>query len=178
MESGAITKYELAIYEPKEVIVYKKPKKDIVNKEPEYIYTITDAAFEDFKIMKTANAWWLDRRKVENLIAAYKFDCTDEEACAYAGIRIHQLRYFRETHPDFSQVKEACKQLPTIQARNTVVNALRTDPKLAMDYLERKRKSEFGKRDEHIVIPQQKTLEDFLDEMEERERIREEKNGQ
>jgi hypothetical protein len=135
-------------------------------KAEQYLHIINDTNFEDFYVLNTANGWWLNRVKVELLVAAYKIDCTDEEACSYAGISMEQLKYFKELHPDFSRVKTACKQLPFLTARNTIVSGLATDHKLALEYMERKKKFEFGKRDEHVVIPTERTLEDLLDEYE------------
>lgn len=135
-------------------------------KDEPYAYTITDVNFGEFKVLNTANGWWLDQQKVQLLIAAYKIDASDEEACAYAGIRAENLRYFKDMHPDFLHVKAACKQLPFLTARNTIVSGLASDSKMALDYMERKRKHEFGRRDEHVVIPTEKTLEDLFDEYE------------
>ena len=135
-------------------------------KDEPYAYTITDVNFGEFKVLNTANGWWLNQQKVELLIAAYKIDASDEEACAYAGIRAENLRYFKDMHPDFLHVKAACKQLPFLTARNTIVSGLAKDTKMALDYMGRKRKHEFGRRDEHVVIPTEKTLEDLIDDYE------------
>lgn len=112
--------------------------------DAEFAYTLKDKVFGELKVKKSANAWWLDSGKVIHLIDAYKFDATDEESCSYAGISLDQLRYFREQHPTFSQVKDACKELPNLVARKTVVGQLATNPDMAFRYLERKKKKEFG----------------------------------
>ena len=123
----------------------KKPTKP--SSEPKIAYTIKDENFPNFQVLKSANAWWMDRLKVERLIAAYKFDAIDTEARAYAGISEEQLRYFKEKHPEFYQVKEACKELVFLKARQTVVKAL-DEPDNAKWFLERKRKKEFSARTE------------------------------
>jgi hypothetical protein len=120
------------------------PQNRQTGKEEEYAYTITDVSFGEFKVLNTANGWWLDRRKVENLISAFKIDATDTEACVYAGIKKHQLDYFIELHPDFSEIREALKELPTLKARQTVVSKLGENFNNAMQYLKRKRRKEFG----------------------------------
>ena len=123
-------------------------KKRQTGKKTEFAYTITDKAFPEFKVLNTANAWWLDKRKVENLISAFKIDATVEEAIVYAGIAIYQYRYFTEEHPDFSRVKDACKELPILKARKTVVEKIGSNYSTGMDYLSRKRKGEFSPRTE------------------------------
>ena len=125
----------------------KRPEDRQTGKSEVYAYTLTDKNFGEFKVFNTANGWWLDKQKVHDLIAAYKIDATDEEACSYAGIRIENLRYFKEMHPEFLQVKEACKQIPCLKARQTIVQALGNADD-AKWYLEKKRKKEFSSRTE------------------------------
>jgi hypothetical protein len=124
----------------------KKPIKLVYDYLNEVAYTIADKHFPggEFKVWKTANGWWGDRRKVEDLITAFKIDCTVEEACHYAGISKGNLEYFLQRHPDFLGVIEACRDLPIIKARDKVIKAIDSDPEMALKYLERKRKSEFG----------------------------------
>lgn len=110
-------------------------------------YVIQDKVFGELKIKNSANAWFLERAKVELLIAACKFDASVEECCAYAGISIDQYKYFMEKHPDFSTVKALCNKLPDLKARKTIVDDL-DDPETAKWYLPRKRKGEFGERKE------------------------------
>ena len=118
-----------------------------------YAYTITDKAFGDFPVLNSANAWYTDKTKVQLLINAFKFDATYEEACVLAGITPRQLRYFMELHPEFCQVIEACRLLPILRARKTVIGALETNPALAFKYLERKRPSEFGSQQMGNSLP-------------------------
>jgi hypothetical protein len=141
----------------------KDPTDRQTGKEEKYAYTITDKCFGDFKVLNSANSWWIDQIKVRDLIAAYKIDSTDEEACAYAGISLAMLRYFRELHPEFSLVKQACKQLPLLKARKTINDHL-DEPVHAEWFLERKRKAEFSKREETITYTGERTLEDLLDD--------------
>ncbi len=88
----------------------------------EYAYEIVLPAWGEFKVVKSANAWWMASQKVALLFDAYKSGATDESACINASISLGQLRYFRETHPDFSQAKEACKSAPL----SKFLNALNT----------------------------------------------------
>lgn len=119
-------------------------KKRQTGKDTEFAYTITDKIYGEFKVLNSANAWWLDKVKVENLITAYKYDAPDEEAIISAGITTENLRYFKELHPDFSRIKATCKEVPNLKARQTVVNKSSESYSNAMDYLKRKKKLEFG----------------------------------
>jgi hypothetical protein len=102
---------------------------------------------------------------ISKLEEVFALGGTDKEACFYANI-CHQTLYdYQKLHPEFVERKEALKEKPILKARQTVVKAL-DDPVSAQWYLERKRKSEFGKRDEHVFIPTEKTLEDLLDDYE------------
>ena len=109
-------------------------------------YTISDQAFGDFSVLETANAWWLDQAKVANLILSYKYDSTDEEACINAGISMYQLRYFKQRHSEFSQVKAACKLIPVMRARKHIVANVGRDLQTARWYLERKIPAKFGQK--------------------------------
>ncbi len=113
-------------------------------------YTITDKYFPDFNVLKSDNAWWLDKGKIERLISAFKMDAAIMEACAYAGITYEQYKYFNEIHPDFSTVKQLCNELPTLQARQEVVKGIANDKEFALKYLERKKKNEFSLRTESL----------------------------
>lgn len=159
----------------------KKTKKEIKEKPPvkerqtgkkeKYAYTVKDKNFPDFKVLNSANAWWLDRVKVENIITAYKIDATDEEARTYAGISEEQLKYFKELHPDFYQVKEACKQIPFLKARQRIIKDIEVNGDLALKYMERKKKDEFSPRHELVGSgggPIQMSYEKRLKEMREK----------
>ena len=126
-----------------------KPRKKPVRqtgKPDKYAYDIEDKYFEKLQVLNTANAWWLDRTKVGDIISAFKIDCNQQEACTYAGITIAQFKYFKTLHPDFSTIIEACRSIPTIKARKAAVDKLDDSYSNAMDYLERKHKDEFSKK--------------------------------
>lgn len=109
-----------------------------------YAYEIKDINFGALQVLNTANGWWLDRSKVQRLIDSFKIGCTDEEACLYAGITVNTLKYFLQLHPEFYAIKKQLKDYPLLVARKTVVSALEKDPNLAMQYLTKKKKDEFG----------------------------------
>lgn len=81
---------------------------------------------------------------IEKLEEAFLLGCTDVEACLAANISPATLYNYQEKNPEFVERKEQLKQNPVYKARKTVVNAITKDPRLAMDYLARKAKKEFG----------------------------------
>jgi len=117
-----------------------------------YAYTIKDAAFGELNILNSANAWWMNTRKVEDLIAAFKLDATYEEACVNAGITPAQLRYFMEQHLEFSQVIGACRELPNLTARKSVISQMEKDGNLALRYLAVKKSGEFGPKPPVVAV--------------------------
>ena len=106
-------------------------------------YIIKDKVFGEFEVKNSANAWWIEKGKVEALFNVCKIDASVEEMCYHAGITVHQYNHFRETHEKFSDIKDILNKYPDIKARQTVVKSL-DNPDHAFKYLEKKRKKEFG----------------------------------
>ncbi len=75
---------------------------------------------------------------------AFKIGCTDLEACFNADISKEALYNYQKKNPEFKERKQALKESPTFMARTSVVQGLQNDPHLALKYLERKKKKEFG----------------------------------
>lgn len=100
---------------------------------------------------------------VNKLEEVFAIGGSDEEACFYAGISKQTLYDYQKKHPEFIDRKEALKEKPILLARQTAVKKLTESYANAMDYLSRKRKSEFSSRTEHTgadgkdLIPDQET---------------------
>lgn len=124
------------------------PQSRQTGKEEPIAYVFKDKNLGELPVLNSANAWWLDPTKLDNLIAAYKFYATDEQACYYAGISLRQLLYFQELHPDFYAIKHAAKQHPTLIAKQTMVNGVNSDRFAAGWWLERVEKENFSTRQE------------------------------
>lgn len=88
----------------------------------------------------------VNEREVRLLEMAFAMDCTVLEACLYAGISKSTFYAFVETLPEFSDTIEIMRNIPVLIARKFIVTGL--DRASAMDYIERKRKSEFSKKTE------------------------------
>lgn len=129
----------------------QKKSSNVINPLPgkydylnEIAYSITDQAFGTLNVRKTANAWWEEKTKVEELILSFKLGCTLEESFVMAGITKRQYDHFMDMHPDFCEVRPTLMKTPTLAARRTLVSHLH-DPQYALAYLERKEKKEFSK---------------------------------
>jgi len=81
---------------------------------------------------------------VRKLIEAFKLDVTVEEACLYADIS--KDTFYRKLNEDegFSDEIGRARQYATMATRLSIIKALPSDPHLALKYLERKRREEFG----------------------------------
>jgi len=116
-----------------------KPKK-----KPPFAYTINDPQFGIFNLKNTANAWWLERAKVENLINAFKYSCPIKEALVYAGVTKDQWEYFRLKHPEISEIKEACYEIPNLKSRKKIVEDIEVNVSTAQWWAKNKMPDEFG----------------------------------
>ena len=81
---------------------------------------------------------------VNKLRHAFALDATIEEACFYADISRQTFYNWKDVNPEIFDKLEALRNEPVLAARNTVVSAVRSDPEIALKYLERKRKNEFS----------------------------------
>lgn len=77
-------------------------------------------------------------RKLEE---AFGNGATDAEACGLAGISRSTLYLYCTQNQEFSDRKENLKSMPTYHAKVSILKAIKADPKVAMDYLERVDKS-------------------------------------
>lgn len=126
---------------PDAVIVPLPPK------EKEVAYVITDKYFEEgFEVVKSLNAWWMDRGKVTNLIAGFKNGYNIKQSCIYAGISIDQYKYFLEIHPGFSTVKEICEELSKMLIEAGLTQQVqKANPAVLMWAAERRIPEKYGK---------------------------------
>ncbi len=123
---------------------FKPGQYDYLN---EIAYIIEDKSHGTFEVRKTANAWWMDKIKVEKVIEGKRLALNDVECCCYSGITKAQLDYFLQVHPHFCEFFEALPMYPRVRAKITIVKSL-DDLESAQWYAERKMKDEFGIRTE------------------------------
>lgn len=81
---------------------------------------------------------------VGKLEYAFSIGASISEACYYADI--HRDTYYEwiKDDPTLSDRFAALQEKPILEARESVVKGIRRDPKLALDYLSRKRRDEFS----------------------------------
>lgn len=75
---------------------------------------------------------------------AFVIGATDEEACFYADISEPALYSYQNKHPEFQERKRRLKMTPILQARQTLISDLKTNPENAKWYLIKKARDEFG----------------------------------
>ncbi|EKE00177.1 MAG: hypothetical protein ACD_22C00082G0020 [uncultured bacterium] len=82
--------------------------------------------------------------RLGKLRQAFMLGCSDVEACLYANIHPDTLYAYQSKNPKYSEEKERLKMNPVLMARQTVIKAIGTDAKIALKFLERKKKDEFS----------------------------------
>lgn len=85
-----------------------------------------------------------EKAVVQKLEYVWALGGTDAEAASYAGISKAALSDYLKKHEEVSERKVVLKHKPILQARMTVVGNL-DDCKVAMWYLQTKKRDEFGK---------------------------------
>jgi hypothetical protein len=81
---------------------------------------------------------------VRKLEEAFLLDCSVEEACFFADISRDTYYKHIKKEPSLSDRFEELRQAPFLKARRTINKAIGENPMIAIDYMRRKRKKEFG----------------------------------
>lgn len=68
---------------------------------------------------------------------AFSLGCSDAEACCFAGVTLQVFQEHLKSDPTFKDRREILKQRPQLLARQTVFKALKEDPQIALEYLDR-----------------------------------------
>lgn len=97
---------------------------------------------------KVENPTKLDDITVKKLEEAFSMDCSIAEACLLANISKQTYFNWIESFPDMKERFDQLRQTPVLLARTSVISALKRNPVIALQYLERKKKSEFAPRTE------------------------------
>lgn len=112
----------------------------------EIAYTINDKYFTGFEVEKSANAWWMERGKVEALIQCFKQGYNVKQSCVYANISPDQYKYFLQKHPGFSTVKEYCEEVCKMMAETAIFRDLQSGKgDMVRWYAERRIPEKYGK---------------------------------
>lgn len=94
----------------------------------------------------------LDETTIKKLEEAFIIGASIKEACFYADITTQTFYNWKAENPELFDRFEQLQLSPIFKARKTLVGALETNPNLALKYLERKLKTEFGEDKEPIEI--------------------------
>lgn len=81
---------------------------------------------------------------IDRLLIAFSYGCTNAEACQFAGINDRTLKKFFDEEPGFKEFCMQSKLKPIMMARKAVIDAFESKPELALKFLERVKKDEFG----------------------------------
>lgn len=136
-----------------ELPTQEESKEIVMAYEPDY--EIDDKVFfEPFQVLKLVSresfAWWNGiegRGKVERLISAFKNDLNIFEACISAGISRDQYMYFCKIHPRFLTVKQRCKGVLSILAKQGLAGDIvhKEGFRTRQWYLEKRQSSIYGR---------------------------------
>lgn len=88
---------------------------------------------------------------VQKLKEAFAIGCSVTEACFYAGIVKQTFYNLFKNDNDLLDEFEALRESPNILARKAWIQGFAIDPKLARDYVVRKRSAEFGGRNRKVA---------------------------
>lgn len=81
---------------------------------------------------------------VQKLEYAFSIGASVNEACLYADIGRSTFFEWQQANPKLADRFDALRDTPIFIARESVVKGIKRDPKLALDFLGRKAKKEFG----------------------------------
>lgn len=109
-------------------------------------YTIREKHYPGGKIeiLKSANAWWIDRVKVEQMILSLKMGFNWVEVALLCGISEDQRRYFFKVHKELLPGFQGFQLYPNILAKQVLFKKLEAGNWEATKfYSERKMADEF-----------------------------------
>lgn len=99
-----------------------------------------------------------------DFLTAAALGANNEACCAYAKVSSSAYYSYVTDHPEFAEKLDQKRHQPYLLAVETVVQAMKSDPKLALKYLERKHKDEFSIRREMTGADGAKLFEGMSDE--------------
>lgn len=92
--------------------------------------------------------WEPDAAQLKILEDSFKLGCTVKQALAQSKIPSSTFYDYLAANPEFSEQIEWWQEYPNILAKHSVVAQMAKDGRLALDYLSRRCKNEFGIRTE------------------------------
>jgi hypothetical protein len=128
-------------------------------------YLLKDSLLaEPFPVLTSANAWWIDKVKLNSFVQGLKTHYFVKDACIFAGISIDQYKHFKAVHPEFVPLVPIFQNAMRYQAHQNVGLGLTANKRVVDDngqvaqvpdldtrlpmtrwYLERTERERFGK---------------------------------
>ena len=90
----------------------------------------------------------LTEDQLSKLKNAFLMDCSIGEACLYAEITYYAYNTHVKAHPEFAKEVSLWRNNPYLRARSSIMRGIESDPKLALAYMERKKRDEFSLKSE------------------------------
>ena len=93
---------------------------------------------------------------VGKLEYAFSLGCNVTEACLYADIDRSTYYEWCKEDDKLSNRMEELRETPILIARDSVIKGIKTDPDLALKFLERRKKDEFSTKTENettLILP-------------------------
>lgn len=86
----------------------------------------------------------VDDEVLRKLEESFSWGCNNRDACVYADIPESTFYDYVRANPEFSERIQVLRAKPVLEARKIVMEAMKDDPKLAWQYLQKARAEEFG----------------------------------
>ena len=77
----------------------------------------------------------IDSQILDRLNYAFSINCTDSEACLYAGIHPATLYRYQKNNPEFCERKSLLRTSMSILAKQSIIKGFEKDPWLAFKFL-------------------------------------------
>lgn len=101
---------------------------------------------------------------LQKLEEAFKMDCTNKEACAYAGISESVYYHECQQNPDFLERMERAQQVPFMLAKKVLLTAMsKEDGNLAMKFLKNRQSDRYQEKSEQKVKVEKDAAEDLAE---------------
>lgn len=99
-----------------------------------------------------------DGRDEEEVLAKLEqsasLGCDVKEMCFYADISYSTFYKYLNKRPKIKERMERLREKPCLMARKTLIENIKTNPELALKFLERKKRAEFAPNPEVVQTPQ------------------------
>ena len=111
---------------------------------------------------------------IQKLEVAFSMGANQKEACLHANIRESTYSTWKARKPELANDLERLRSKPVLLARFSLIKGIESDPRLALQYLERVNRDEFSLRSENVNT--NVTLEQVLSHFQDPDNLNEEED--